>query len=87
MSTAIILIILGVACYFLSIFLIRYYIERSSPGLLDQDLAMPKPQRGQEYLWEKTAGTGVVPKWVSVIGLLAYPLFFFGLIMLVLKIF
>ena len=40
-------------------------IEKYAPGIL----ALPPPKKGQEYLWEKTAGAGIVPKWVSWIGL------------------
>jgi hypothetical protein len=47
----------GVVLYFLNIFLIRWFIRRWDSAAL-----------GEGY-WEYTAGMGVVPKWVSVIGL------------------
>jgi len=35
-----------------------------------------------EYLWEQTAGRGIVPKWVSLIGLIALPLIGIGLLII-----
>ncbi len=72
-SGGIILIVIGIFLYFTNIFLIKHYIDKEVPGLLDIDLNLPKPEKGQEYLWEKTAGTGIVPKWVSFLGLLSFP--------------
>jgi len=43
--------------------------------------------KGEEYDWMNTAGTGVVPKWVSQIGLLAIPLFLIGIVVLVISFF
>lgn len=50
--------VVGVVLYFLNVFLIRSYVGRHNPTLIDSDE------------WEDTAGTGVVPKWVSLIGLI-----------------
>ncbi len=47
----------GVLLYFINIFLIRWFIIRRSPKLAD------------EPSWETTSGKGIVPKWVSEIGL------------------
>lgn len=47
----------GVVMYFVNIALIHYYISRRAPETLADDS------------WELTAGTGIVPRWVSVIGL------------------
>jgi hypothetical protein len=48
----------GLLLYFINIFLIRWFIIRRSPEMAD------------ELNWESTAGKGIVPKWVSEIGLL-----------------
>lgn len=69
------LIALGIACYISNIALISRYLEKQTPGLLDMDAALPPPPPDKRYLWEYTAGTGLVPKWVSRIGLAAIPLF------------
>ncbi|GAG04049.1 unnamed protein product, partial [marine sediment metagenome] len=56
-----ILIIIGLVFYISNILLIRHYIDKEVPGLLDIDLNLPPPNSKQEYLWEKTAGAGIVP--------------------------
>jgi len=83
MVLGIVLILAAVLCYIANILLIRHHIDKEVPGLLKIDSALPPPEPGQEYLWEKTAGTGIVPKWVSFIGLLAYPLFFIGVLLVI----
>lgn len=65
------LFLLGVILYIINVRLIVYFIDSKVPGLLNIDLMLPPPEKGEEYLWEKTAGTGIVPKWVSWIGLSA----------------
>lgn len=85
MIVGIILILLSIACYLLSIFLMKHFIDKKTPGLLDVDAALPPPKRNQEYLWEKTSGAGIVPKWVSLIGLLAIPIFIFGVLILIIS--
>jgi len=82
MLIGIILVVLAIICYFTNIFLIRYYIEKKIPGLIDTDLSLPKPGKDEEYLWEKTAGTRAVPKWVSIIGILAIPLLICGILLI-----
>lgn len=63
------LLSLAAILYILNILLIRHYIEKDVPGLLEIDAVLPPPVKGQNYLWEMTAGTGIVPKWVSWIGM------------------
>ena len=54
---AVSVIVIGIIFYFINTFLIRYFIKRQAPTSLD------------EGWWELTAGTGIVPKWVSSLGL------------------
>jgi len=68
-SGALVLVSFAVVLYGLNIVLIRHYIEKHVPGLLDVDAALPLPEKEQNYLWETTAGTGIVPKWVSWVGM------------------
>lgn len=63
------LLSLATILYTLNILLMRHYIEKGAPGLLDIDVDFPPPKNGGEYLWEMTAGSGIVPKWVSWIGM------------------
>jgi hypothetical protein len=53
-------------CYVANVLLLERYIERNAPELANFDEAVPGVQT-----WALTARTGVVPKWVSLIGLLA----------------
>lgn len=65
----------GLLLYLFNIFLIRHFINKKGPGVLELDAAYGKPMKDGEYLWEKTAGTGIVPKWVSWIGIGSYASF------------
>ena len=47
----------GLLLYFINIFLIRWFIIRRAPKMADKSR------------WEATSGKGIVPKWVSEIGL------------------
>jgi hypothetical protein len=48
---------IGLAIYLANIALIRLFILRRAPSTLTDDT------------WERTAGKGIVPRWVSVLGL------------------
>lgn len=86
MIIGIILVFLAIISYLLNIFLIKYFINKKFPGLLEADMTLPKPKKNEEYLWEKTVGAGVVPKWVSTLGLLPYPLILIGAIFIIVSI-
>lgn len=82
-----VLVLLGVALHFVNVVLIGHYINAKVPGLLEADAAIDAtfgpPQRGERRLWEYTAGTGIAPKWASMLGLLSPPSFAAGVIVLV----
>ncbi len=59
----VVLCAVGVGLYLGNVLLIRFYIIKRSPELANDEI------------WEMTAGTGIVPKWVSFLGLLAIPAF------------
>ena len=65
-----ILCLMGVGFYFLNTFLIHHYIKKEMPDSLE------------DGSWEITSGLGIVPQWVSFIGMLAIPVFFGGLLWL-----
>ena len=48
----------GLLAYLGNITLIRFFISRRAPSTLVNDA------------WEETAGKGIVPKWVSVLGMI-----------------
>ena len=51
---------LAVTLYMINARLILFYIKKRAPDFYNEET------------WELTAGLGIVPKWVSKIGLLAY---------------
>jgi len=59
----VVLCVAGVGLYLGNVLLIRSYIIKRAPGFAN------------DRMWEMTAGTGIVPKWVSFLGLLAIPAF------------
>lgn len=60
------LLVLAVVLYLVNITLIQLFIKKRAPGFASSDEVMPGVQA-----WELTTGLGIVPKWVSWIGLLA----------------
>ena len=60
------LIGLAMLLYFLNVMLTQYFIKKRTPDFASSEEVLPGVQK-----WELTAGLGIVPKWVSVIGLLA----------------
>ena len=66
---------LGILLYLSSKCLTIHFINKKTPEVFDLDIARGKPMKDGEYLWEKTAGTGIVPKWISWIGIGSYACF------------
>ena len=83
MTLGFILIVVGIFLYIFNVVLIRSFLKKGVPEILDDK---SKDYHGN-YLWEHTAGTGVVPKWVSLIGLFAIPIFILGLILIIISFF
>jgi hypothetical protein len=52
--------------YLLNVALIKYFVKKRTPDFTSSEEVLPGIQK-----WELTAGLGIVPKWVSVVGLLA----------------
>lgn len=57
----------GSFLYVLNNYLIAKHIKKKAPSYLSFQEVLPNVQK-----WELTAGRGIVPKWVSLIGLLAF---------------
>ncbi|HEV7797247.1 MAG TPA: hypothetical protein VGO73_03765 [Pyrinomonadaceae bacterium] len=53
------LLVLAIGLYLLSTILVQYFIKKRAPEFAN------------DQMWELTAGSGIVPKWVSSIGLLS----------------
>lgn len=71
---------LGILGYVGSSLLTARYLERSVPGILERSQRLGDGPDGRR-LWELTAGTGIVPKWVSLLGLLGALSFLLGLVL------
>lgn len=56
----------AILLYVANVILIRHFIKKRTPEFALSDEILPDIQK-----WELTAGLGVVPKWVSIIGLLS----------------
>lgn len=57
-------IFIGTVCYVVSAVLTGHFIKEKAPDPYDNDELVPGVKN-----WELTAGQGVVPRWVSIIGL------------------
>ena len=56
---------IGAVCYVVSGMLTHAYIEKRAPEFLRDGEVMPGVKN-----WELTAGVGIVPRWVSLIGVI-----------------
>lgn len=56
----------AIVLYCTNVFLIRHFIKKQTPDFNSTEEVIPGIQN-----WEITAGLGIVPKWVSFIGLLS----------------
>jgi hypothetical protein len=83
MKIGIILLLIGIIGYFFNVFLIKRYHDRRTPGILEMDKRLPDGK----YAWEHTAGTRIVPRWVSIIGLFSTGIFILGVILLIISFF
>jgi hypothetical protein len=71
---SIVLVLVAAMLSATNVWFIGFYISNKVPGLFAIDASLPRP-KDEEYLWEKTAGMGIVPKWVSWIGIAAIAFF------------
>jgi len=60
----------AVLLYLINNILVAGFIRKRAPEFLSKDEVMPGWQK-----WELTAGTGIVPKWVSLIGMTSIAFF------------
>lgn len=86
MLVGLVLLSLGVGAYVSSALLTASYLSRRAPGQLEASRDLP-PGPGGKRLWELSAGTGLVPRWVSMLGILAWPLTLVGLVLIAVNIF
>lgn len=69
-SSSILLVALALVLYLANSLLIGYYITARAPEMATKE-PCGIPGLEDVQTWELTAGLGIVPKWVSFIGLLS----------------
>ena len=69
---AVSLVVVGLVLYVTNGLLIRHFVSKADPDMLENGT------------WEMTAGLGIVPKWVSLLGLLAIGFLPAGIVVLLL---
>ena len=83
MTLSVIFIILGLFCYILNVILIRYFIKKYDPV----SWRYKNIKIGNKYPWEHTAKKGIVPKWVSRIGMFGISIFLLGVMLEIISLF
>ena len=71
----------GMFCYVLHAYLMKHFLDKKDPGILERD-SQSGPRHAGRYEWEQTAGLGIVPKYVSFVGLCGMGLFILGVVLL-----
>jgi len=71
----------GIFLFLLNYYLIKYHIRKASAE------GRKIKRNSSKHLWGKKGMEGIVPKWISYIGLMAFISFFMGIFMFVLKFF
>lgn len=70
-SSSVLLVILSLVLYLASNFLIVHYIRSRAPDMATNGSSEIQGLEDVQ-VWELTAGLGIVPKWVSFLGLLPF---------------
>lgn len=78
----VVLPVLALLCYTATTMLTGYFIEKKAPEFASKEVVFGNVQK-----WELTAGLGIVPKWVSFIGLMSFSCLLALLLPLVLPLF
>ena len=68
------------------LFLVNYYLIKYHTRKAATEGKKIKKDRNAQ-LWGKKGHEGIVPKWVSYVGLMAFVSFFMGIFMFVVKVF
>ena len=74
MRWGIILVAIGIACYIMHAMLLNGFLRRNTPGVLARDPGVPSQRQSRVSLVR-----GVTPRWVTLLGLPAIPLFLLGI--------
>jgi hypothetical protein len=78
MRLGIILAVIGIACYVIHAVLLNYYLRKNAPEVLGRAPRAPSQHRqGRVHMVE-----GAAPRWVTVLGFPALPLFLLGIVLM-----
>ena len=77
MRWGILLAVLGVACYIIHAVLLNHSLRQYAPEVLARDSGVPSQRQSRVYLVQ-----GVTPRWVTLLGLPAIPLFLLGIVLI-----
>jgi hypothetical protein len=74
MRWGILLAALGVACYIVHAMLLNYFLRKNAPEVLEGVPPAPSQRQRRVFLVR-----GATPRWVTLLGLPALPLFLLGI--------
>ncbi len=74
MRLGIILAVIGIVCYIAHALLLNYYLRKNAPEALGR-APRPRSQYGENHVY---VVEGATPRWVTLLGLPALPLFLLG---------
>jgi hypothetical protein len=77
MRWGILLVAIGIACYIVHAMLLNHYLRKHAPEVLARDPGVPSQRPRQVYLVR-----GATPRWVTLLGLPAIPLFLLGIVLI-----
>jgi hypothetical protein len=77
MRWGIILVAIGIACYIIHVVLLNHYLRKHAPEVLARDPGMPSQRPRRVFLVR-----GATPRWVTLLGLPAIPLFLLGIVLI-----
>jgi len=77
MRWGIILVAIGIACSIVHAILLNDFLRRNVPEVLARDSGVPSQRQSRVYLVQ-----GVTPRWVTLLGLPAIPLFLLGIVLI-----
>jgi hypothetical protein len=77
MRWGILLVAIGIACYIIHAILLNDFLRKNAPEVLARDLGVPSQRHSRVFLVR-----GATPRWVTLLGLPAIPLFLLGIVLI-----
>lgn len=80
LKTGILMVVIGILAYVSNPFLIRYYIKKYC-----YEKSQVVSWENTAHMWEVVAGTGCVPKWVSLLSFCGAAVGLIGIVYIVIS--